>query len=72
MVVPDRLVVRETSDELYPRYRALTMSFDLPRGAYATMGLKCLQSFDADSAGEPLEDEESAERLEDDSSETLA
>lgn len=39
---PDRLSHSVAADDLYPGRRALTLSFDLPRGAYATILVKRL------------------------------
>jgi tRNA pseudouridine13 synthase len=40
--VPDAVTGRREPDELYPRRHAVTLTFELPRGAYATMLVKRL------------------------------
>jgi|YNPMSStandDraft_1061717.scaffolds.fasta_scaffold26364_2 tRNA pseudouridine13 synthase len=41
LLFPENLqVIEERPDELHPKYRALVLSFSLPRGAFATMLIK--------------------------------
>jgi tRNA pseudouridine13 synthase len=42
LVFPAGLVCRETADDLYPGRRKLDVSFELPKGAYATLLVKRL------------------------------
>jgi tRNA pseudouridine13 synthase len=42
LIFPARLTHQESSDELYPGRRKLAVTFELPRGAYATLLIKRL------------------------------